>query len=168
MFAKARSLLVAVVAGLGLLGAGEYFLAGHLLINYPPSIPRGVYWISPGEVPRRGELVAFPIPASVRQLLHERRYVPASVQLLTKPVVAVGGDHVCIRDENLVINGELAGRVLPSDAEGRPLPRADVCGYLAQDEIFTGTSHDNSFDSRNFGPLTNEDVRGTLAPLWTF
>jgi len=168
IFARARSLLSTVVVGLVLLSAGKYCLAGRLLINYTPSIPRGVYWISHGEVPRRGELVAFPIPDSVRQLLHERRYVPASVQLLAKPVVAVGGDYVCIRDEGLVINGELAGKVVPFDAEGRSLPRANVCRYLAWDEIFTGTTHDNSFDSRYFGPVPLEKVRGSLTPLLSF
>src|SRR4051812_16095691 len=104
--------LIVLVAGAALLGVGKLTLSGHLLINFTPSIPRGLYWISPGMRPQRGDLVIFPIPESVRELVYERRYVPRSIRLLAKPVAAVGGDRVCVRDHQLVVNGHVAGNVL--------------------------------------------------------
>lgn len=157
---------------LGVLIAGvtiaKMALTGHLLWNITPSIPRGIYWISPGERPERGALVTLPIPESARELLYEREYLPRSVKLLAKPVAAVGGDRVCVRDRRLFINGKFAGNVLDTDVQGRPMPLHATCEMLPADVVFLATHHDNSFDSRNFGPVSIESVRGTLTPLWIF
>jgi conjugative transfer signal peptidase TraF len=147
--------------------AGKVALTGHLLINYTASIPRGVYWISPGQMPQRGELVAFPIPESVREVVHGRRYLPASVELLAKPLAAVGGDHVCIRNHRLVINGSFVAQVRDNDQQGRPVPHSAICETLNPDQVFVATRHENSFDSRNFGPVSVHSLRGTLTPLLT-
>jgi conjugative transfer signal peptidase TraF len=142
-------------------------LTGHLLMNITPSIPRGLYWISAGTSPRRGDLVAFPIPEGVRELIYERHYLPRSVKLLAKPVAALAGDHVCMRDGQLVINGAVAGVVLPDDRQGLPVPHPVLCRQLADGELFAATAHANSFDSRNFGLIRVSEVRGTLTPLLT-
>lgn len=148
-------------------GALWVALTGRFFINWTPSIPRGIYWISPGERPGRGELVAFPIPATVRELLYERQYVPRSIKLLAKPVVALGGDHVCLRDRRLFINGVAVRSVLENDLQGRPMPLDRTCRELRHDEIFLVTEHDQSFDSRNFGPVALDSIRGTLTPVLT-
>jgi conjugative transfer signal peptidase TraF len=160
--------LIPLLAGAALLGAGKLALSGHLLINFTPSIPRGVYWISPGVRPQRGDLVAFPLPESVRELLYERQYVPRSIRLLAKPVAALGGDHVCVRDHELVVNGHVAGKVLTVDRDGKPMPQYSGCGVLPPSELFVSTEHDNSFDSRYFGAIELPVVRGTLSALLTF
>src|SRR5213595_570069 len=100
------------LAALGALALLKHALVGHFLLNVTPSIPRGVYWIAFGTDARRGDLVTFPIPPDVRDLLYERRYVARSIRLLAKPVAAVGGDHVCIHDAELVINGRVFALVL--------------------------------------------------------
>lgn len=164
---RARKLLPlgAVIAAFAAL---KVALTGHLLINVTPSIPRGVYWISPGEVPTRGQLVALPIPSRVRDLIYERQYLPRSIELLAKPVAAVGGDHVCIRERRLFINGSDVAAVLGSDRQGRIIPVAPICGALPASHVFVATEHENSFDSRNFGPVGVACLRGTLTPLLTF
>lgn len=148
--------------------AAKLALSGHLLINFTPSIPRGLYWIYIGETPKRGDLVALPIPENVRELVYDRRYVPRSIKLLAKPVAAVGGDRVCIRDRHLFVNDALAGHVLDVDREGRPLPQHPLCTRLPEGTLFLATLHDDSFDSRYFGPVSVDAVRGALTPVWTF
>jgi len=160
--------LIPLVAGAALLGVGKVALSGHFLINFTPSIPRGIYWISPGVRPQRGDLVTFPIPESVRELVYERQYVPRTIRLLAKPVIAIGGDHVCVRDHELVVNGHSAGKVLGVDRDGKPMPEYSGCGVLDPGDVFVSTQHDNSFDSRYFGPLELSVVRGTLSALLTF
>ena len=164
---RARRLLplLLVVAGVG---AFKVALTGRLLINLTPSIPRGVYWISPGGTPGRGELVALPIPPRVRELLYERHYLPRSIKLLAKPVAAVEGDHVCIRERRLFIESVDVGAVLDTDRQGRPMPQHPICNDLRSGEVFLATSHDDSFDSRNFGPLPISTLRGTATPILTF
>jgi type IV secretory pathway protease TraF len=94
--------------------------------------------------------------------------MPRSIRLLAKPVTAVGGDHVCVRDHQLVVNGHVAGRVLDVDRDGKPMPQYSGCGVLLPGELFVSTQHDNSFDSRYFGPIEISVVRGTLTALITF
>jgi conjugative transfer signal peptidase TraF len=163
-----RRVFIPFVIGGGLLVTGRRALEGHLLINFTPSIPRGVYWISAGRRPQRGDLVAFPIPEAIRALVHERGYVPHSVRLFAKPVVALGGDYVCVRDHQLVVNEHVVGEVLAVDRHGKPMPQYAGCGVLASNELFVSTHHDNSFDSRYFGPLELPVLRGTLSALVTF
>jgi conjugative transfer signal peptidase TraF len=160
--------LIPLFLGAALLVAAKVALTGHLLINYTPSIPRGIYWISPGVQPQRGDLVAVPTPESVRALVYERGYVPRSIELLAKPVVAVGGDDVCVREHELIVNGQMAGTVLDVDRAGQPMPRYLGCDVLAPTQVFLATSNDHSFDSRYFGPVEIKTIRGTLAPLLTF
>jgi conjugative transfer signal peptidase TraF len=148
--------------------AAQSALAGHFLINFTPSIARGVYWISRGARLGRGDLVAFPIPERVRELVYERGYIPRSIRLLAKPIVAVGGDRVCVRDGGLFINDERLGDMLDVDTEGRPMPRYSGCGVLGPEEVFAAVEHGRSFDSRYFGPIALEVVRGKLIPLLTF
>ncbi|HKO91395.1 MAG TPA: conjugative transfer signal peptidase TraF [Polyangiaceae bacterium] len=159
---------IPLAVGAALLGVGKIAFSGHLLINFTPSIPRGLYWISHEVRPVRGDLVVFPIPDSVRDLLYERQYVPRTIRLLAKPVSAIGGDHVCVRDHQVVVNGHVAGNVLAVDRDGKPMPQYSGCGVLPPGELFVSTEHANSFDSRYFGPLDLRVVRGTLSALLTF
>lgn len=150
------------------LGAIHLALSGHLIINWTASVPPGIYWLSTGTAPHRGDLVALPIPAQVRELLYGRRYLPRSIKLLAKPVAAVAGDVVCMREHELFINGVPSGNSRDQDRLGQPLPMAQLCGPLSPGELFLSTKHDNSFDSRNFGPVPADEVLGTLTPVLLF
>ena len=165
---KFRQLLVGASVLGGLLAAAHLTLSGRLLINYTPSIPRGLYWITPSGPPRVGELVAFPIPESVRDLMYSRQYVHRSIRLLAKPVLAVAGDDVCVRGGCLHVNGAPHGTILDVDPAGRALPHYDHCGVLSPGQLYVATEHERSFDSRYFGPIDSSRVLGTLSPLVTF
>lgn len=154
----ASTLLVLLIA--------KTFLADRLILNRTASIPRGVYWLSRGASPERGRLVAFPIPLHVRALFRERKLVPSEFfSLLAKPVAAVSGDHVCIRDDRVFINEQFRATISRVDSRGRDMPIAVLCRELTAAEVFVLTDG-ASFDSRYLGPIPKTDVVGTLTPLF--
>lgn len=143
-------------------------LSGRFIWNGTRSVPTGVYWLARSERLERGQLVALPIPESVEALVRERGYVLRSVRLLTKPIAALEGDHVCVQNSQLVVNGQPLATVLQADRSGRSMPQHSICRRLGAGELFLATNHADSFDSRNFGPVTVGFLRGTLTPLITF
>jgi conjugative transfer signal peptidase TraF len=145
-------------------------LAGaHLVWNWTPSLPLGLYWVSPGGSGRvkLGALVAFPVPAHVRALVLERRYRPPGA-LLVKPVVATAADRVCTDGGTLTVNDAPLGAIATEDTRGRPLPHDERCGRLPEGDVFVASHFATSFDSRTFGPVRLADIRGTVTPLWTY
>ena len=157
-----RSFLLAFI-----ITAGACALAYHLIYNWTESLPLGFYWLERDVEPARGELVAFPIPDDVRQLVHERRYVPDGAYLV-KPVVGLPGDRVCSDGGVFTVNDEVIGRVLTEDRAGRPLPHPDVCKMVGQGEIYVASKNPRSFDSRTFGSVSRCAIRGRVTALWTF
>ena len=99
-------------------------VGARLLWNWTPSLPLGLYWLSPGGRGHVsvGMLVAFPVPVHVRALVAERKYLPPDA-LLVKPVVAAGADSVCTTGGMLTVNGTPFGAIRAADTRGRPLPR---------------------------------------------
>jgi conjugative transfer signal peptidase TraF len=163
-----RSLFGAVAATV--LASALACLAGaHLLWNWTPSLPLGLYWVSPGGSGhvKVGALVAFPVPAHVRALVLERRYLPPGA-LLVKPVVATAADRVCTEGGTLAVNGAPLGAIATEDTQGRPLPHDERCGRLPEGDVFVASHFATSFDSRTFGPVRLADIRGTVTPLWTY
>ena len=163
-----RSLFGAAAATV--LASAVACLAGaHLLWNWTPSLPLGLYWVSPASSGRAkvGALVAFPVPAHVRALVLERRYLPPGA-LLVKPVVATAADRVCTDGGTLTVNGAPLGAIATEDTRGRPLPHDERCGPLPEGDVFVASHFATSFDSRTFGPVPLTDIRGTVTPLWTY
>ena len=141
--------------------------ASRLIWNRTPSLPLGVYLRSPDARAGYGDLVALRVPPNVRQLVHERHYLPGG-SLLIKPVAAVAGDEVCVRRGLLTINGTPFGRILTRDSAGRELPTFAGCGVLPDGQVFLASHHPRSFDSRSFGPVDVHALQGTVTPLWTY
>ena len=163
-----RSLLGAAAAT-ALASALACLAGAHLLWNWTPSLPLGLYWVSPGGSGRVnvGALVAFPVPGRVRALVLERRYLPPGA-LLVKPVVATAPDRVCTEGGTLTVNGAPLGAIATEDTRGRPLPHDERCGPVPEGEVFVASHFATSFDSRTFGPVSLCDIRGTVTPLWTY
>ena len=163
-----RSLLGATAATV--LASALACLAGaHVLWNWTPSLPLGLYWVSPRDSAhvKVGALVAFPVPPHVRALVLERRYLPPGA-LLVKPVVATSADRVCTEGGTLTVNGAPLGAIATADTRGRPLPHDERCGPVPEGEVFVASHFATSFDSRTFGPVPLADIRGTVTPLWTY
>jgi conjugative transfer signal peptidase TraF len=160
-------LSVAIFGATAFASALACVLASHLVVNMTPSLPPGLYWLSPGEAPAPGTLVAFPVPAGVRDLVRERRYLPPGA-FLVKPVVATPGDNVCAEAGELTVNGEAVGTIRTTDSAGRALPHYEGCGQVPEGRLFVASRYAKSFDSRTFGPIAASDVRGRVTPLWTY
>jgi conjugative transfer signal peptidase TraF len=159
--------LAALLVTTALVSAFACWVASHLLWNWTPSLPRGLYWLSPGGAATVGALVAFPVPSQVQALVRERKYLPPGAFLI-KPIVALPSDRVCTRGGTLVVGGSGLGAVLTEDSAKRPLPHATGCGPLPMGKVFVASHYPKSFDSRTFGPIALNSLRGTVSPLWTF
>jgi conjugative transfer signal peptidase TraF len=161
--------LVRACLGTAFASALACILGAHLLWNWTASLPLGLYWLSPERRSQAkvGALVAFPVPAHVRALVAERRYLPPGA-MLVKPVVATSADSVCTDEDTLTVNGAPLGAIRTEDTRGRPLPRDERCGPLPEGQIFVASHLPTSFDSRTFGPVPLSDIRGTVTPLWTY
>src|SRR5450631_3272902 len=115
----ARTLIAAALITI-VAGAGCRALAARLTVNVTTSMPRGLYWLRhPGSL-HRGDPVYLPVPASIRPLVDERRYLPPNFRLL-KRVVALPGDHVCTDNNRYVVGDRLLSVIASRDQAGRPL-----------------------------------------------
>ena len=162
--------LLRLFAGTALASAIACWVGSHLIWNATPSLPLGLYWLSriaPATPTSSGALVAFAVPDAVRDLVRERRYLPAGA-LLVKRVVATPGDRVCTAGSTFAVNGQPLGAILSEDTAGRPLPHYEGCGPVPEGWLFVASHHPKSFDSRTFGPLPARAIRGTVTPLWTY
>jgi conjugative transfer signal peptidase TraF len=163
-----EALLVRAVLVTACTSAALCLVGSHLIWNWTPSLPLGLYWLSSGKGrASRGDLVAFPVPGDVRALVRQRRYLPPEA-LLVKPIVATSTDRVCTEDGTLTVNGAAFGPVATEDTRGRPLPHPNLCGPLPEGMVFVASRMPTSFDSRSFGPVPLGALRGKVTPLWTF
>jgi conjugative transfer signal peptidase TraF len=152
--------------GLGLIGLDAFDRHAPLLVwNASASAPIGLYRVLSGAA-IRGDLVLVHTPDSIRQLAHERRYLPANVPLI-KRIAGVKGDSICAAGDMVFINDRHVADRLMNDGLGRPLPRWSGCHPLDADEVFLLMADvSDSFDSRYFGPVPATAIIGRLAPLW--
>ena len=162
-----EGLLVRTALATACASALACLVGSHLLWNWTPSLPLGLYWISPRREPNVGALVAFPVPGGVRALVRERRYLPPGA-VLVKRVVANASDDVCTEGGRLTVNGAPLGAIATTDTCGRPLPHDTRCGPLPSGVVFVASHLPTSFDSRTFGPVPLSELRGTVTPLWTY
>jgi len=136
--------------------------------NPSESAPRGFYFFAPPRRIRVGDEVFVHLPTAIAAFSAARNYLPLGVPIL-KRVAAVGGQHVCQRAGEILIDGKAVARLRTVDGKGRPLIRWNGCRMLAQNELFLlGTHSPASFDSRYFGPLNRNAVIARATPLWTW
>ena len=148
---------------------GDFLLANKFI--YGARIPLIKYRLPAIKDPEPGDIVIFRSPVEESKTLIKR-------------CVAVGGQTVEIRNKSLYIDGKHA----PLPSEGKFVDRT-VYGNGPRDNyapikvppghmFVMGDNRDNSFDSRYFGPVSQEAVLGeamiiyfswnSTAPLWDF
>lgn len=142
-----------------------------LTINITPSIKKGLYIKSSGEI-KRGDIVSVCLKAPYQKIALERHYISKGRKCfgadpLVKEVLAVPGDTVILAAEYVEVNAHR--HILPihsTDSAGRMLtayPRgmyARTCGYW-----LVGNNSEKSWDSRYFGPVKKEQIIAKLKPL---
>lgn len=110
-----------------------------------------------GLSPETGDIVLFTSPLEKDRVMLKR-------------LIAKDGDVIEIRDKNIYINSRIASlpwdtrsidkRILPEDFSGRDnLPALRI---KKGEYFFMGDNLDYSFDSRNFGPVSDENIIGKV------
>jgi conjugative transfer signal peptidase TraF len=158
----------AALAALLLLATASTLLqrAGwSLSLQVTGSMPRGLYLIAPAGRFAVGDIVVLDPPPAVAALMLERRWIGAGMKLM-KPIAAMAGDEVCLREGAVLVNGRAVAPVLRQDRAGRPLPRLALCRRLVGGEVFLLSNYTtSSFDSRYFGPVAAGELQGRALPL---
>jgi len=132
-----------------------------LRVNLSPSAPYGLYRLTALPTPlTTGTLVLLPVPEMIR--LWHSRWLP-----LLKPVAAVAGETVCVRDETLWIGGTSYGPVYRA-AQGRTLPVLRGCITVPQGEVFLASQAARSLDSRYFGAVPLAHLTAQAIPVVTW
>ncbi|MCY1286851.1 conjugative transfer signal peptidase TraF [compost metagenome] len=138
----------------------------RFVYNASDSVPIGWYRIDPADPLATGDLVLVQLPPDAMTLAAQRGYLPANVPLL-KSVAAVPPQHVCVQDDQMLVDDQVVARRLRQDRQGRALPAWRACRRLVGDELFLlSTANPESFDSRYFGPVSARAVIGRAQPLW--
>jgi conjugative transfer signal peptidase TraF len=141
-------------------------LSYKFMFQITPSLPKGIYLISAPKHIESGTLVVFHIPKNIRGLMHARGWLlPRLKFYLMKPVVAKQGDSVEVSEAGVFINGRFFGPVKQFDSQGLPLPKAYLKRTLQQGEYFVATTYPNSFDSRYFGTIHQQDIKWVARPF---
>jgi conjugative transfer signal peptidase TraF len=145
-------------------------LATGYRVNVSPSVPVGLYRRMPLPDPvERGMLVILPVPASV--LPWHRPKLPSFLRPvpLLKPIAAVAGDEVCVREDGVWVLDQWYGPVL-NEAHGLPLPHPLPygCATLGAGEVFVATATNRSLDSRYFGPVSMQTLSARAIPIYTW
>jgi conjugative transfer signal peptidase TraF len=176
--ARIRRVLHIGACAAGIIFLGRVLTELDLRFNFTPSMPLGIYRITPvppkGQLPR-GAFVAACAPHIAAELGRRRGYLaagpcPADTELLLKIIVAVGGDDVVISANGVSINGCALphSRQLAVDVEGRRLSRWPQGRYrLRSDQLWLYAANDRSWDSRYWGPVAAADATARVAPLVT-
>ena len=157
-----------VLAASSLIALGWAALATsppQLIYNASDSVPTGWYRIAPVGSLATGDLVLVRLPADAMVLAARRGYLPSTVPLL-KTVAAIAPQQVCVRGDQVLVDGQLTARQLHRDRQGRALPAWQGCRRLVGDELFLLSNKPESFDSRYFGPVSAGAVIGRAQPLW--
>lgn len=139
-------------------------------VIYNPTIsaPKGFYFIRQKPSYVSGDIVVAMLPMSAEKLAVERRYLPPKTPVL-KTVYGVSDDELCFEDGTLFVNGTAQVGIKKADSFGRQMPKLTECITLSDDDIFLlSTAIENSFDSRYFGPVVEDNILGVATPLLIF
>ncbi|HSV78956.1 MAG TPA: S26 family signal peptidase [Ramlibacter sp.] len=162
-------LMLCALVGIAAAAAPAVFRpAVRIVYNSSSSAPLGWYRVHSVTSLKVGDYVLATLPTAAAALAAQRDYLPVGVPIV-KRVSAVASQHVCARDDALMIDGRPSGRILRSDRQGHPLPVWQQCRNLISGELFLlSTTNPASFDSRYFGPIRSFAVLGQAVPLWTW
>lgn len=137
----------------------------RLIYNASDSAPRGLYTVSPVAAVHVGEYVVARLPEATATFAAMRGYLPRFVPVL-KQIAALPGQHVCIRNGAVHVDGVAVARTLNEDGKHRPLVPWNACRRLVEGELFLlNFANPASFDSRYFGPLDLSFMRGRAVHL---
>ena len=107
-------------------------------LNASPSLPHRFFLIHKGELPQRGQYVAFRWPGGGPY--------PAGVTFV-KVIAGIAGDTITRADRDFFVNGADVGQAKTVSREGLPL-ELGPCGVLPAGRYYVRAPHPDSLDSR--------------------
>ena len=107
-------------------------------LNVSPSLPQRFFLIHKGELPLRGQYVAFRWPGGGPY--------PAGVTFV-KIIAGMAGDTVTRVDREFFVNGMPVGQAKTTSRQGLPLEPGPT-GILPADRYYVRAPHPDSLDSR--------------------
>jgi conjugative transfer signal peptidase TraF len=174
----ARAPLLAVVS-LVLIVGPVLLLMRHfrvLLTLTDSSCPEGFYRLVDAPI-RRGELVTACLPVSAEREGIARGYLmrgdcPGGAEPVVKVVGGLAGDQVAIEAGRVLVNGEQLpnSATVARDSAGRVLTHVPWGKWqVGANEVWLfGLNNRRSWDSRYFGPVPSESLRGAVEPVLTW
>jgi conjugative transfer signal peptidase TraF len=160
--------LILPVTSLFLLALGCYKIQQHgygLSYQVSPSMPKGWYWHYRSSTIMRHEWIIFTPNEPYLNSLLQYHLIPNDGWLL-KEVVGVPGDHVCVQQNQLSVNGQRLAALNTKIVNNPSIPKQAFCGTLSSDEYFVlGRFHPRSYDSRYFGVIQRSKIMGIAKPL---
>jgi conjugative transfer signal peptidase TraF len=165
-----RIVLVAWSVAAGLFGAITVARSCGVSVNVTPSMPVGIWIIRSVKAPiARGATVSFCHPSPRRSAKPSSPAnhgpCPDGVWPLLKPVVAIPGDLVFVDSAGVSVNGQLLPNSQRQDRPGLVVV-APGNYRVGEGELWVVSSlHPRSFDSRYFGPIRADAVRGEAIPV---
>lgn len=135
-------------------------IGDHLLVNkfiYGLQVPGVDGRLLTIREPRRGDIVVFEFPEDHGKSFWKRRD-------FIKRVVGLPGDTVEIRDKKVYVNGQLHvipeavykdGTLVPGGRDNMPAVKVPAGHYFMM-----GDNRDRSYDSRFWGFVSNEEIKG--------
>lgn len=159
------------ISVLGASALGFAFLAGKPLAGPSPfiiwnaseSVPIGWYFVSK-RPPMIGEIAVIRPVEWVQIYASARGYLPQKV-LLLKPIFAAQSSIICRFGPYVFVDGKHVAKATIMDKKHRLLPVWKGCKALKPSQYFVLGRHRDSFDSRYFGPIEQNQVIGTAFPL---
>jgi len=137
-------------------------------LNLSPSVPLGLYRMTPSVTLAVGDLVVFDPPQRVRTYIYGRRWLPQGWPLI-KYVGALHGETYSVDENSLYINGRYVGPVYSQDDEGHPLPQITGTHTVEPGTFLPLSTHiSRSFDGRYFGTVELTSIKGKALPVWTY
>lgn len=167
----AKLLKILFISSLSIYGFTFLPKALNLWINVSASIPYGIYK-RVDKFPQKNDYILFCLEDELAKLSVERRYTTTgncSFQSapIGKKVVAAQGDLVKISKEGIEVNGMLLSKTRPStyDLLERKMPEYKMNRYLDNGEYIVASTKENSYDSRYFGIVRGEQIKGVIETI---
>ncbi len=147
---------VFVVLGITVSMLRPHYMLG---ISETPSLPETVFLIVKHELPKKGELLVFRAPKTVK-------YYPVGFRF-TKIVRGVSGDRVSFEGRRVFVNGQYLGVAKERSQQGKPLDLGPS-GIIPSGHYFVWTPHKDSYDSRyaDIGWIKPDMVEGRAIALF--
>jgi conjugative transfer signal peptidase TraF len=159
---RVRDLAVILVVWVSAFSALALMIS-QVRLNVSASAPLGFYRRQAMTTLTSGLLVAVPVPEAWQPVALTHGVIPNRQTLLLKPVAALPGTEVCLRDEDLRIHGVSYGPILEGFS-----PAFRGCLTVPPGEVFLASGVPGSFDSRYFGSVPVGQIDGQMTPLWTW